>query len=987
MKKVSISHLITLCYLLIAITVAGNSQGQHHHARHTRPAPEARQQMTIWVDSVMNTLSMDQKIGQLLVVRVPSKMKPKAETAFRSMVKDYGVGGVCFFSGNAATQLALTRKLQREAPLPLFVCIDGEWGLGMRLKDGYSYPRQMMMGALSPDNDSIITAIARQIGIECHRMGINVNFAPVVDLNSNPQNPVIGSRSFGEDRRRVATKGICYMRGLQGAGVMAVAKHFPGHGDTDVDSHIDVPVIRHAQNYIDSVDLYPFRRMIGAGCRGVMVGHLLVPQLDPHNIASLSEPIVTELLRSQLRFNGLIFTDGMEMKAVTKQYTAGEAELRALKAGCDILLLPDDVKATLTCIKTAAMADSNLQALIDNKCRRVLREKYRLGMHHLNTGDLSTPTPSDLKRDEELTKLLATKALTLVCNQRNLLPLQQGERVTHIALGNSDTAITAITDAVASRLAKAQKVVIHLYANANPTSRKNYGVSDLSLDLIKQITAFNANTILVVYGSPFIMQYFPEAVTMASRPNNESRHPIERHPSAATTTAFSTTPAAIVVAYQNLPEVHQAVQAALWGKTAFEGILPIDLRHFDTLTAATTATIPYVSPYAKIAQIGWDTTCFVRIDSLLTDGIKQHAYPGCQLLIAYQGNVVYRQQYGRQTYDKRSPRVDTNTVYDLASLTKITATTLAVMKLVDAGKVSLDDPLSRYLPYLKHTNKSHISIRQALSHIARLKAFEPYWKTVDADCLNASLPNIRPTDSHCDDCRTAILKAVAQSELTKHRNKYLYSDLGFMLLGDMVRVVSGQSLDLFLQQQFYQPLQMHSTTFCPLLAGMDSTRIAPTETNSDSRQRTLRGEVHDPNAAAMGGVAGHAGLFSTADDLFRLCQMLLNGGTLDGHRYLSNGVINTFTTRHYEQYGNRRALGFDRPLIQGHSSHVSPLASPNSYGHTGFTGTMIWIDPNNELVYIFLSNRVYPTSSPNLLAKLNIRTDVQQLIYQAMGLR
>lgn len=983
MKKVS-SLLVSLVLLvaIVALPTDANAQRKKKNAHRPVQKKEMYQHATQWVDSVMSTLTIEEKIGQLMIVRVPTKMKARDEKEFNKLITDYHVGGVCFFAGTAPQQLRQTKQYQRLSKIPLFVSIDGEWGLGMRLTDCYSFPRQMMMGALSSSNDSLITLMGNEIGRQCYQMGVNINFAPVVDLNSNPLNPVIGARSFGADPMRVAAKGARYAKALQSQHVMAVAKHFPGHGDTETDSHLDVPVINHTKAFVDTVDIYPFKRLIGAGCRGVMVGHLQVNAYDKNTIATLSEPIMNELLREKMKFTGLIITDGMDMKAVTKNHGKAESALLSLKAGSDIILLPSDVEGIIEMVKGTAADDDNFAQLIDNKCRRVLYEKYRFGLNKLDLDNLSVPSKNDYERCEEITSWIAEKALTLVRNENKVLPLKGNDKVAWVALGNCDSAITSLSNTTIDEIAKADKVVISLAAYANPTSQKNYGVSKATTDLISQITAFNHNTILVIYGSPFILQYFPFANTKT--PKNAQRRSTPADSIIYAGSSLSTTPAAIVVAYQDMEAVHKAVNKQLRiGK--FEGILPVDVDHFMAPKSLTTPK-KTISPYARLTKAGIDTLYFHQIDSIINNGIAAQAYPGCQLLVAYKGDVVYERCYGRQTYESRSPKVDTQTVYDLASLTKMTATTMAIMKLVDAGKITLDDPLSRYLPYLKHTNKSKITIREALSHIGRLKSFDAYWQNA-SECMDASLPDHQPSKELMEKTRKALLSQIADSKLNKDKHKYVYSDLGFILLADVVEQVSGQSIDLFMQQQFYAPLGMRSTTYRPLLnqyTQIEEKRIAPTETNPDVRQRTLRGEVHDPNAAAFGGVTGHAGLFSTASDLNKLCQMLLAGGTVDGKKYLSSEVINTFNHRYYTYYNNRRALGYDKPFIRGNSTHVSPLASQQSFGHTGFTGTMIWVDPEYELVYIFLSNRVHPSSSPNKLANMNIRTDVQTLIYEAI---
>ncbi len=746
-----------LAFAILVITVCGVLQTEAQ--RFISRGLTFRNPETDWIDSVMATLNLEQRVAQLMVVRVPLDMTDKQARVFSDEMNGYGVGGVCFFAGTAERQASMTRRFQKDAEVPLLVCIDGEWGLGMRLKDLYSFPKNAVFGRLRPDADSIVYRMGQEIGRQCREMGIHVNFAPVVDINSNPKNPVIGTRSFGTDRERVAQLGIMYALGQQSQGVLATAKHFPGHGDTDKDSHLELPVINHTAAYIDSVDTYPFRRLIEAGVGGIMVAHLQVKALDPERPSSLSPIVVGGLLRQRLGFDGLVVTDGLDMKGVTNTYGEGRGELAALLAGNDILLLPPDVPKAIEVIKNAAERSDSIRALVDYHCRRVLKAKYTYVRPYLKD-DIRVPG----KEHEQVCKDIVT---------------------------------------------------------------------DLNINLDS------------------------------------------------------------------------------------------------------------------------------RIDSIVNNAIAAQAMPGCQLLVMHRGRVVLDRCYGNLTYDEGAAPVTRETLYDLASLTKVTATTLAVMKLVDQNKLGINDKLSRHLPYLKGTDKERITVKQALSHCAGLKAYDALWQqTSDRD---------------------SILLLIAESMLNPD-NSYLYSDFGFMLLADMVEQISGQSLDTFMAENFYEPMGLLSTTFRPLDNNFVPADIAPTEL--DSLRGLIRGTVHDPNAAAMGGVSGHAGLFSNAREVALLMQMLLNGGELDGERYLKEKTVKTFTSRHFERQGNRRALGFDKQLFTpSKNGQVCCEASQNSYGHTGFTGTMLWVDPDEDLVYVFLSNRVHPSASPNKLAQMNVRTDLQSCIY------
>lgn len=726
---------------------------------------------TQWVDSAMADMDLRQQVAQLMVIRVPLNLEGKAQREFEQVIRETEVGGVCFFVGTAKHTLPLIKRFQQLSKVPLLVCIDAEWGLGMRLADCYSFPKNADFGMLPREMDTLLYDMGREIGFQCRNMGIHVNFAPVVDVNSNPDNPVIGPRSFSENPARVAELGIQYMRGLQSQGVMAVAKHFPGHGDTKTDSHFDLPIINHTRQYMDTVDLYPFQKLIDAGVEGVMTAHLQVNayENEPNHPSSLSGHLVSELLRQKMKFNGMVITDGLDMKGVTKYYKDGDGELAALLAGTDILLLPPDVPKAIERICYAAEQDPQLRKLVEMRCRRVLRSKYMHGCANLQPGSWRVPNQEDSLRCDAIVRSLR----------------------------------------------------------------------------------------LVTEG---------------------------------------------------------------------------------------------------------------RIDSIVNDGIAKGAYPGCQVLAMKDGKVLFRKAYGHMTYDPKSPAVTMNTVYDCASVTKMMSTTLAMMKLVEAGKVKLDDPLSRYLPYLKHTDKEKITIRQALSHMARLKSFYPYWQTA----------------KDADDPRASVFQQIVGTNLLAS-SEYVYSDLGFILLGDLVQTVSGQRLDIFVHRHFYSPMGLCHTFYNPMEHNIDSLSIAPTENDQHYRMRQVQGVVHDENAYVMGGISGHAGLFSTADDLARVLQMLVDDGVYDGKRYLKAETIQLFNTRHFASQGCRRGLGFDKPLIKGNGGSACPEASQQSYGHTGFTGTMVWVDPECGMTYIFLSNRVYPNATPNKLANMSIRTKVQSELYRAIN--
>lgn len=976
------NHFLTLC-LAATMLIAGT-------ASYAQKA-DGQSACDKWVNNTMNKLTLEEKIGQLIVARVPTKKATKKQKKeFRECITKYKVGGLCFFAGKCDEQLAQTKEYQQLSQTPLLICLDAEWGLGMRLTDAYSFPRQMMMGAIS--NDTLIYKMAEAIASQCKKMGIHVNFAPCVDVNSNPKNPVIGARSFGENPEIVAQKSLQYVKGMQNNGMIAVAKHFPGHGNTDVDSHLDLPVLKQSKKELAGCDLLPYKTMITGGVKGIMAAHLQVEAYEQMENcpSSLSKNIVTNLLRNELKYNGLVFSDGLDMKAVTKHYKNGEAELVALQAGVDVLLLPDNVGKAVEAIKTAAENDKDLQSLIDAKCRKILRAKYQCGAASAKSAKLSAPTKADWQNCEEITRQIVREAITLIKNDDDILPLHNlgGKRLVSVNIGCSEgTTATTFTNnvnrfavcehfffdnttcadsiSVSDTIGKCDIAIVTVHAYANLTAGKNYGITKDVSAIIDSVIGLSDKVIVNVLGSPYTINHFKSEKI----------------------------PDAVLIDYQNLAVTQQASAEAIFGAIPIKGHLPVSAKVFKEGAGMTTTKVRMDE--IPLAKTPYNNVHFRRVDSLALDGIKQKAYPGCQILVAKDGDIIFNKTYGNLTYDPKSPKVNNSTMYDLASLTKVTATTIAMMKLVDAGKVKLSDKMSRYLPYLKNTDKEDITILEAMCHTAGFQAFIPFWKdvvtngTLDSTVFERNPDNINDFYPFVDDIyickkhRDEVLHKIAKSKLLPEK-KYLYSDFGFILLSDLVERVSGQSLDVFMYQHFYQPLGMSRTAFNPLTNGFDKANIAPTEKDTRFRKIQVQGTVHDENAALMGGVSGHAGLFSNATDIAKLYQMILNNGTYAGDEYLSKEVIQLFNYRHFAKQNNRRAVGFDKPAIKGKSSPCAPEASQKSFGHSGFTGTFVWVDPEYNLTYIFLSNRAYPDVSTNKLAKMNIRTNIQSEIYKAI---
>jgi beta-glucosidase-like glycosyl hydrolase/CubicO group peptidase (beta-lactamase class C family) len=941
-----------------------------------------------WVDSVFHTLNNDQKIAQLMVVRLSGLTNGSVvfyDKDVEEAINKYNVGGICLFQGGPAKQAMLINHFQSIAKTPIMICIDGETGLGMRMLDSVvNLPRQMMFGAVQ--DPSIVYKFGTVVAEQCKRAGIQVNYAPVVDVNNNPDNPVINDRSFGENKYRVANYGIQYMKALQDNGIMACAKHFPGHGDVSVDSHLDLPIIIKSRAQLDSLELYPFRQMFNAGVGSVMVAHLSVPAIDstPNKPTSISANAVTSLLRNEMGFQGLTFTDALEMKGVAKYYPDGLASVESLIAGNDMLCLPGDVKNTLDKVKHAIKKKRLKWTDIDMHVKKVLYAKYNYGLAKLKPISIEN-IADDLNKDAGATwKLVAENALTLLRNNDSAaFPLAVVKRkVAYIAVGATEdnymanrlrddfrahvyffenTQSVEKADALAQLVKGRYDVVIIGVHSYSRFPRNNFGISDASLKLIKQLQQ-EKGSMTFAFGNPYAIKNFSDGKV-------------------------------IVACYDDNDYIQTAALDLLEGKINPKGKLPVTVSEEFKYGAGITKNESLL-PVAP-SQVGMNDSIKIQIDSIVQQGLNAQAFPGAVVLVAKDDKIVYEKAFGKYAFQDSTP-VDTNTIYDLASVTKICATTLSVMKLYEEGKLDLDKRLVDYLPSTKGTNKANILVRNLLLHQAGLKAFIPFYKeTLDKKEL--------PTSAYYSPVRTdefptrvaeslyvrkdfqdTVYKRMLQSEVGP-TGRYLYSDNDFIFLGKIVEAITGESLNNYVKKTFYEPLGLNHTGFLPrTFLPLDS--VAPTENESTFRKQLLRGDVHDPGSAIMGGVAGHAGLFSDAHDLAVIAQLLLNGGTIDGKEIFKKETIDYFTA--YHSGVSRRGLGFDKPE-KDNATLKEPYpclsASPQTFGHTGFTGIGWWVDPKYNLTYIFLSNRVNAAvPNYNKLSSMSIRGKIQEALYRAM---
>lgn len=980
LNKIIFSILFSVVHLLLTSCQSSNFKPEDFITK----VPEKT-----WADSVFNKMTLEEKIAQLMVVRVTYNEKSQNDQAYIDFIQQYQFGGVCFFKGNPTRQLLLTNAIQSISKIPLMVTIDGEWGLSMRLDSTLRFPRQMALGAIQ-DND-LIYKMGKEFARQFRRMGIHVNFAPVIDVNNNSKNPVINSRSFGENPIWVAQKGYAYTKGMEDFGLMACVKHFPGHGDTDADSHYSLPIIKHDKKRIDQLELFPFKYLFKHGVGSVMIAHLYIPSYDTTaNLASsLSPKIIKDLLRNELKYDGLVFTDGLEMKGVTLYHKSGDLEIKALLADNDILLLPPDAIVAIAKIKEAVETGLIPIELIDQKCLKILKTKEKWKIHEQKTkpiNNLLTDLNSEYTRN--LLQEITDASITLIQNKESLLPidinnyksigvlsigqnrntelhqqLSYASRITSYEISNTPKSneISIINQA----LRQHDLVIIGLYG-MNERPNQQYGLNTQVLQLLDSLGKLN-NTVLAVFGNPYAVDFVR---------NIED---------------FNT----VLIAYNSLENTQKSISRAIFGINKITGKLPVTINQKFTSGTGFETKKRKIHPISEVSLMEHklNEAKFASIDSFVNVCIQDKVFPGCQIAVVYKGDMVYHKAFGNLDYDQ-GISVESTSLYDLASLTKILASTIAVMKLHENNKIDLNKPISEYLPQFKNTAIENVTTIQIMTHTAGFKAWIPFYKeymkpenlskyfskTQDSTYTIKITENLFTKPA----TRDSIYTTIASTPINKG-DKYLYSDFGFIILPLLIEKLSQMPFEQYLETFFYRPLGLNTLGFNPLQKFNES-HIAPTELDKDFRFGLLRGTVHDQAAALMGGVSGHAGLFANAHDVAVIMQMLLNGGTYNGRRYLKEETIKQFTVRTPITASNhRRGLGFDKPV--GDKNVKGPtcdLVSSKSFGHTGFTGTYAWADPEHNLVFVFLSNRVHPDAENKGISQRNVRTEIQRLIYEAI---
>jgi beta-N-acetylhexosaminidase len=945
---------------------------------------------TYWVDSVFASLDLEQRIAQLIILEVHSDRGEAYENEITRMIKQHNIGGVIFFNGTPSSQVKLTNRLQSQVQTPLFVTMDAEWGPSMRIDSTIIFPRQMALGAIQ--NNKLIYDMGFEIGRQLKRLGVHINFAPVVDVNNNANNPVINFRSFGESPVHVAEKGIAYMRGLQDAGIIACAKHFPGHGDTAEDSHHTLPFLQQPRHELDSIHIYPFKRLIAEGLKSVMTAHLEIPELEPTTgkPSSLSEHIVNGLLKKELGFQGLVITDGLQMRGVSDYAEPGALELQALMAGNDMLMFPKSISAVINSVRNAIEEGILDEEIIDEKCKKVLFYKQQAGLdtfEYISADNLT----NDLNTAEGIliNNALSGAAITLVSNPKNRIPIRnlQHQRIAALAIGDypgnsfhrmlgkyapvSNYGIDKNhspegAKRMADQLKDYDTVIISIH-NTSFFPSRNYGINGKTVTLVNELSEHH-NVILTTFATPYSLAFFDEVMLNKN---------------------------AVLVAYQDDLSFREAAAQAIFGGGQTTGRLPVSAgASFDAGRSIITPD-PIRIRFGMPENTGILAKHLAMVDSIAINGIRMEAYPGCQIAIIKDGVMIYDKAFGFHTYDSIRP-VKNSDIYDLASITKIAATTAAVMHLVDQDIIELDQAVGRYLTFLKNSDKGNIRLRHLLAHQARLFPWIPFhtFTMNNGKYLDGYYSN-RPSGNYPVKVaenlflnagyRDTIFTQISISEMLEN-TEYSYSDLGFILLAELIETMTGQGIDSYVEQVFYRPLGLSTMGYNPLKR-FEADRIIPSENDIAWRRQIVRGHVHDQTAAMLGGVSGHAGLFSNAADLAVLMHMLLNDGSYGGKQFLNPETVEEFSRVQFFFNNNRRGLGFDKPQILRNEPGPACLsASPLSFGHSGFTGTLAWADPVENLIFVFLSNRTFPDMNNRIIIEENIRTTIQQAVYDAIYL-
>lgn len=926
-----------------------------------------------WAEKTLAGMTLEEKIGQFFMVATWSGKDEAHQAETEKLVREQKIGGLIYFQGNRENLKASIARMQKASKTPLLVGMDAEWGVAMRLAEEDRFPYAYTLGAA---NDPALTEkIAVAMAQECRELGIHINFAPVADVNSNPLNPVIGFRAFGEEASDVSKHVSAFVKGTEANGVMTSIKHFPGHGDTDKDSHFELPTVSHTRADFNKTDFPPFRAGIKAGTSSVMVGHLNVPSLDNSGTpSSLSKKVIRRYLQDSLGFKGLVISDALNMKAVADKYGHTEVVVKAFEAGCDILLYPESVKESIQAIAQKVKKGDIAEKEINSRCLKVLRAKYHVLFGAKNFAPLK-PGEVDWAKKE-----VYEKAITVVKNDKSLLPLTDALRKTAtVSIGTNTYAFRQM----ASKFMPLDQYVFETVEEAIRVMKDKLGLYDVI------VTTIHGSTVRSVKGNGMPEQWKEWMALIPEK--TESAIILFGNPLGFADWAEIDKQDAVVLAYENHPSAQDRAAQLLFGAVGANGRLAFQFSDFLKKGKGITVKAVDRLKYSQPEELGISADKLKEIDAIALNGIAKGAFPGCQVLVAVQGKIIYQKSFGTKTYEQ-ADTVDNNDVYDIASVSKIAGSTAALMKMETMDKFTLNKKLMDYIPEVTGNGAfGKILIKDMMAHQAGLTPWIPFYKkTVSGGKLSNTLystekkpgyethvaKDIWILDSYTDTIYKRILSGTPGTA-----RKYEYSDLGYYFVKKIVEKQTGQTLDKFLYANLYNPMGLQNIRYNPLNY-FDYERIVPTENDKDFRGQVIRGFVHDPGAAMLGGVGGHAGVFATSADLAAVMQLFLNKGSYAGKRYIDGSIVEAYTKAQFA--GNRRGAGFDRPTASAKGGPTCDLVSQQSYGHSGFTGTFVWADPAYGINYVFLSNRVYPSAENWKIRDMNIRTEIQRVIYEAV---
>ena len=941
-KDHSVRNLALVSCLSLMVLASCIEQRPGERSARPSPAPE-------WVGATLQSMSLQEKVAQMFVIWTPGRYVAQDTRQWQELERlasERKVGGFVFSSGDVYEYAMQINRMQRMATVPLLISADFEHGTAMRVRNTTSFPSAMALGAAGdPD---LTYAIAKATALEGRALGVHQNYAPTLDINTNPRNPVINIRSFGDDPELVSAMGAAYIRGTQDAGMIATAKHFPGHGDMEIDSHLGISVIPFPMSRLDTFELRPFRAAIAAGTRSVMIGHPGVGALDSGSIlpSTVSANVTTKLLKERLAFSGLVVSDAFEMRGLTATYEPGEAAVLAVKAGIDLILMPANPDVAIDAVIAAVRRGEIPLAHIEASVKKILEAKKQLGLDAQRSVDPDRiPEIVGCRAHRMLALEAARAAVTVLGNAAGLLPLRTGDsrRVMDLVVSETDEPSAGRDfhdllrtrhprmeyarfdggsnrceiDSIVARAQRADLLIVQLHYYMRSGEMTGFVRYD-QRELLLRLAELRKPLIGIAFGNPYVAMNLPRFDTY-------------------------------LCTYGNSEPMQTAAAEVLFGEAATHGRLPIRIP--DLYRFGEGVDLPKVAlRTGEPAEAGFDPAGFRKVDEAMNTAVRDSAFPGGVLLVARNGIVVLSKAYGAMDYGLYAKRVDVNTVYDLASVTKVIATTSAVMRLVDERRISLSDPVVKYFPAFGQAGKSRITVYNLLVHNSGLPAWRKFYEFCDApDCVMDSI------------FATHLVYPTGDS--------MVYSDLGLITTGKIVERVTGRSLDRYVDSVFFRPLGMTNTMYNPPASLLP--RIAPTEVDTYWKKTgvAVHGRVHDENAAVLGGVSGHAGLFSTASDLAVILQMLLNGGSYGGTRYLTEATIRQFTTRQSER--SSRGIGWD--LKGSDRSFSGRFTSPETFLHTGFTGTSVVVDPKQNLIVVLLTNRVFPTRNNGKISEARPR--------------